>query len=65
MTSNTIKKEHATIKDGKIAIINGTRCHQTYCSEYGCDFPNCATFSGEEFDSIDDAKKKYKDIEIV
>jgi len=52
-------------ESGVIAIINGTSCSKGYCREYGCDFPNCATFSGEEFDTLDEAKKTHPDLELV
>ncbi len=57
---------YATKKEsGKIAIINGTSCSEGYCREHGCDFPNCATFSGEEFDTEDEAKATYPDMELA
>ena len=53
------------IDNGNIAIINGTACSQKYCSEYGCVFPDCATFSGEEFTTLEQAKEKYPELDIV
>jgi len=58
-------KVYATEIKEKIAIIDGTRCDQRYCRESGCDFPDCASFSGEEFNSIDEAKTKYRNLELV
>jgi hypothetical protein len=59
-------KIYATrLNNGKIAIFDGVSCPSGYCKEYGCDFPNCANFTGEEFDSEEDAKVAYKDLEIV
>lgn len=52
-------------QEGRIVIINGTRCSELYCREFGCDFPKCATFSGEEFDTIEEAVQKYPDLEVV
>ena len=60
------KQTYATKNNnGNIAIINGTRCAKGYCQEYGCAFPACATFSGEEFSTLDQAKQKYPELEIV
>ena len=52
-------------ESGKIAVINGTACSEGYCREYGCDFPNCATFSGEEFDTVEKAQKAHPDLTLV
>ena len=62
---NKQTKYATKIDNGNIAIINGTRCEIGYCKEYGCSFPYCATFSGEEFSSLDQAKQKYPELEIV
>ena len=53
------------IESGKIAVINGTACSEGYCREYGCAFPDCATFSGEEFDTEEQAKQAHPDLELV
>ena len=52
-------------ENNNIAIINGTCCSEGYCREYGCDFPNCATFSGEVFETEEKAKSVYSNLEIV
>ena len=52
-------------ESGKIAIINGTCCSGGYCREYGCDFPDCATFSGQEFDTEEKARAAYPFLELV
>ena len=63
---NTEKQTYAIqIECGKISIIGGTHCSEGWCRESGCDFPSCAIFTGEGFDSIDEAKKVYPNIEIV
>ena len=53
------------IESGKIAVINGTVCSEGYCREDGCAFPDCATFSGEEFDTEEQAKQAYPDLQLV
>lgn len=52
-------------ENGQIEIINGTSCSKGYCREYGCDFPYCATFSGEKFDTEELAKETYPDLIMV
>ena len=62
----TERPTYATkIESGKIAIIHGTDCSSGYCREYGCDFPNCATFGGEEFNTEEEAKQAHSDFESV
>lgn len=61
MTTQT----YATEVEGKIRIIKDTCCSEGYCREYGCDFPNCATFTGEEYATIDEAKERHPDLELV
>ena len=63
--SESTETVHGTIVDGVIAVINGTRCSRGYCEEYGCDFPNCATFSDETFETLEKAKAKYPSFELV
>jgi len=59
------KKTYGTWANGKIQIINGTSCSKGYCTQQGCDFPDCATFNGEKFKSVKDAEKIYTDFELV
>lgn len=53
------------IESGKIAIIRGVSCSRDHCMAYGCDFPNCATPSDEQFDTIEDAKEVYPNITLI
>lgn len=55
----------AIIEDDKIKVINGTNCDVKYCVEMGCDFPQCASLTGEEFDDLECARNKYPDISII
>ena len=61
MTTQT----YATEVDEKIRIINGTCCSEGYCREHGCDFPNCATFTNEEYATAEEAKMEHPDLEMV
>jgi len=55
-----------TVENGKIAVINGTSC-SGYCThpENDCGFPDCATFSGEEFDTVEQAKITHPNLVLV
>ena len=50
------------VESGKIAIINKTVCSGANCRIYGCEFPDCAIFSGEEFGSLEEAEKAHPDL---
>ena len=53
------------LENGRIAIFKGTSCSEGYCREYGCAFPDCATFTGEEFDTEEQAVATYPGLEVV
>jgi hypothetical protein len=60
------KITHATKDaDGKVAIISGTRCSASWCSDNGCIFPECASFSGEKFSTEKQARQAYPNLEMV
>lgn len=52
-------------QSGEVRIMNGTSCTPEYCKEYGCDFPRCAKYDGEEFESEEAARRIYKNITFV
>ena len=56
---------YATKTEDGIEIIDGTCCMPDYCRELGCDFPACATFSGEIFATEEEARGAYQDLEMV
>jgi len=58
------KKVQAIEIDGKICVFDGTKCSHAYCTEMGCDFPNCANVI-EEYATVAEAIAKYPDLEIV
>ncbi len=56
-------RKHAVKIDGKVFMIKGLQCGQNCGVQFECAFPDCAEL-GEEFETEEDAKKKYNDIEI-